>query len=370
LDPEPVQRSAPTSPQPALIIDACAGLLLDANSRGWTVWGLDSANAAPPLGLDSAMPALRRLREIGGSGGEPRTHEMLTFWTARGLVRLPCRVDWRKAHGVMTITVLEAELTRNATDAATPVRQAHNATAPATIGARVNGLYPKQAEAPPEVPLGAWLAHELRTPLSAVITYAEILKDEHFGPLANPRYQGYARDIYESARHALGVVDSMLRCQPAPSVMPPPAFACLEPAGVVEACLAVARPLAERAGLELGATYDPRLPRIVADELGLKQMLLNLLANAIKFARPGDRVTVAVACQETGRLTISVADTGPGMEAGAEPAPRPDAVGLGLGLPMTRALAAANGATLTIDSTPGQGTRAAITFAEDRIVPG
>ena len=139
--------------------------------------------------------------------------------------------------------------------------------------------------------LDAWLAHELRTPLSAVIAYAEILKNEHFGPLANPRYRSYARDIYDSARHALGVVDSMLRGDRTRSALPSLAFADVDPAGVVESCLTVARPLAERAGLALGVELGPRLPRIVADELALRQMLLNLLANAIKFARrgrPGD----------------------------------------------------------------------------------
>jgi signal transduction histidine kinase len=216
-----------------------------------------------------------------------------------------------------------------------------------------------------DVALDAWLAHELRTPLSAVIAYAEILKNEHFGPLANPRYQGYARDIYESARHALSVVDSMLRGDRARTAVPPLAFADLDPAGVVESCLTVARPLAEQAGLALGAEFAPGLPRIVADALSLRQMLLNLLANAIKFARPGDRVTVAVDYAGDGPLTISVADTGPGMDD----APKADPTGLGLGLPLTRALAAANGAALTIESAPGRGTRVTISFAKDRVVP-
>ena len=96
-------------------------------------------------------------------------------------------------------------------------------------------------------------------------------------------------------------------------------------------------------------------------------MLLNLLANAIKFARRGDRVTVAVAYDVDGPLTICVADTGPGMRRCAQrPTIRP---GLGLGLPLTRALAAANGAALAIESAPGRGTRVTIAFAKDRVVP-
>jgi len=106
-------------------------------------------------------------------------------------------------------------------------------------------------------------------------------------------------------------------------------------------------------------------------------MLLNLLANAIKFARVGDRVTIAVTRVGAG-LDICVADTGPGMAANgalapwANPSPagmlRGDGAGLGLGLPLTRALAAANGAAFSIQSAPGEGTRATIAFGQDRIV--
>ena len=117
----------------------------------------------------------------------------------------------------------------------------------------------------------------------------------------------------------------MLRGDRTRSALPSLAFADVDPAGVVESCLTVARPLAERAGLELGVELGPRLPRIVADELSLRQMLLNLLANAIKFARRGDRVTVAVAYDADGPLTISVADTGPGMTD----APKADCDGAG-----------------------------------------
>jgi len=236
---------------------------------------------------------------------------------------------------------------------------------------------PRAGAEPLPVALDAWLAHELRTPLSAVIAYAEILKDEHFGPLASARYKGYARDIYESARHGLGVVDSLLRAEPTRSLVPPLAVAELEPARVVESCLTVVRPLAERAGLVLLAEFAPDLPRVVADELSLKQMLLNLLANAIKFARVGDHVTIAVGRVGAG-LNICVADTGPGMAANgalapwANPSPtarlRGDGASLGLGLPLTRALAAANGAALSIESAPGEGTRATIAFGQDRIV--
>jgi signal transduction histidine kinase len=276
--------------------------------------------------------------------------ETLTFWTARGVASWLCQLAVDDA-GLVTIMVSLPPAKAGAAHADIVRRNGHAAALP---------------KLPPEVGRDAWLAHELRTPLSAIIAYAELLKDEHFGPLGSTRYRGYARDIHEGARHALGVVDSMLRGHP---VREPAAlsFCDLDLTGIVESCLAVVRPLAERAGLEMGMTCTPRLPRIVADERTLKQMLLNLLANAVKFARPGDRVTVTVAYDGAGPLRLSVVDTGPGMAGGkgAEPA----ATSLGLGLPLSRALAAANGASLDIASAPGQGTCVTISFAEDRVVP-
>jgi two-component system cell cycle sensor histidine kinase PleC len=320
--------------EPVFLVDADAGVLLGANPAGWTAWGLDPATAAAPLALDRAMPALQQLREIAATQTSSSRRQTLTFWTARGLLRLDCRVEPSKlpggnAHGVR-VQALE------------PV--------PPT-GARGPAAKSNGCGADLDVALDAWLAHELRTPLSAVIAYAEILSKEHFGPLANPRYRSYAGDIYDSARHALRVVDSMLRGDRTRSALPSMAFADVDPADIVESCLIVARPLAERAGLALGVELAPGLPRIVADELSL--------------ARTGDRVSVAVGYDVDGPLTICVADTGPGIAD----APKAESTGLGLGLPLTRALAAANGATLAIESAPGRGTRVTIAFAKNRLVP-
>jgi two-component system cell cycle sensor histidine kinase PleC len=347
---------------PQFTIDASSGSVVAANAAGWWAWGCEPPNPPVPVVLDAAMPALERLRELRrGEGCVGRNAETLTFWTARGLMVLRCAVEADTIEGAMfRIKALE-------------VPEMHRGAQREVVDCAQEQLG-REAQSLP-VALDAWLAHELRTPLSAIIAYAEILKDEHFGPLASARYKGYARDIFESARHALGVVDSLLRGDPTRSLVPPLAVAELEPARVVESCLTVVRPLAERAGLVLLAEFAPELPRVVADELSLKQMLLNLLANAIKFARAGDRVTIAVARVDAG-LNISVADTGPGMATNGAlapwvdpgPAERVRGAGLGLGLPLTRALAAANGAALNIESAPGEGTRATIAFGQDRVV--
>src|ERR1700704_777345 len=110
---------------PELIVDTAAGLLLGANAGGWEVWGLDPATAAPPLPFDGAMPALQRLREIaGGRGAVSSGPEALTFWTARGVVRLVCRVEVRGgAELTITVEAPDAQLVAAAAERV-PLRQA------------------------------------------------------------------------------------------------------------------------------------------------------------------------------------------------------------------------------------------------------
>src|SRR4249919_1611193 len=98
---ERVPCAGPPAAEPAFIVDTDAGTLLGANPAGWAAWGLDPATATPPLALDGAMPALRRLREIAETPGpDAAQQEALTFWTSRGLLRLTCRVEVTKAQGV------------------------------------------------------------------------------------------------------------------------------------------------------------------------------------------------------------------------------------------------------------------------------
>jgi signal transduction histidine kinase len=363
-----------------------AGTLVAANAAGWRAWGLAAGDGCGPVALDRAMPALARLQQAARSPDG----ETLTFWTARGLLQLRCRVAAiGPAPGRFLVRALGGESAVPPRPAGRP-EHSDRAVPPRASRAR-------HAVRPDEVPSPtlARLAHEVRTPLGAAIAYAELLKEEHFGPLGSARYREYARNAYDSARLALSVVDSMLardpeeRAGPGGPQLPELAFRDLDPAGVIDNCLAVVRPLAERAGLALTARCDPGTPRVIADEVSLKQMLLNLITNAIKFARRGDRVTLAAACGADGCLRIEVADTGPGMpsmpgmpalpgiDAPAPPLPMSgapedvavSAAGHGIGLPLTRALAAANGATLIVDSAPGRGTRVTIAFGKDRVVP-
>jgi two-component system cell cycle sensor histidine kinase PleC len=216
------------------------------------------------------------------------------------------------------------------------------------------------------------LAHELRTPLAAIAALAEMMRDERFGPLGDARYRGYARDIHDSAMHALDVLAALVECREAGA-----------PAGVDLGALALAsasamRPLAERAGVTLETSISIDLPPLRASPRSLRQILLNLLSNALRFTPPDGVITVTAAAGGDGTLRLAVSDTGAGMSraelarltsaangAGPGTGETPDA-GRGCGLPLVHALAAENSGRLEIESSEDRGTTVAVVFAAPR----
>ncbi|WP_072396213.1 HAMP domain-containing sensor histidine kinase [Hyphomicrobium sp. CS1GBMeth3] len=343
------------------LIDVAGGRVLAANASGATLLGLEEGSQPPAL--DAAMPALVRLRAL--SAGTEGAREHLVFWGRGGAFGCPCRVSVRRdgSRVLATVAVLdEAE----------------------TGSGREPDAAPGVAAQAPAVPraLRASLAHELKTPVSAIAAAAEIMRDERFGPLGSDRYVGYASDILDSAQHALGLIDRMLADGGATADQGDAArqlvFAEIAPDDVLRAAVSQLTPLAERAGLALSLELTPRLPHLIADATSLRQIVFNLVTNALKFTERGGRITVAAHYGGEGPLTIAVSDTGAGMTedevaqllAGGGSSDRPRAGGgLGLGVPLVRALAEANGGKLTIASTPGQGTTASVVFAADHVIP-
>lgn len=226
------------------------------------------------------------------------------------------------------------------------------------------------------------LAHELKSPLSAIAAASEIMRDERFGPLGDERYRRYARDIHDSARHAIDVIERMLGGRSDmtvdPLAVPEQAFTNVDVNTLVEALYSSMEPLARDAGVTLAVDLARGLPRIVADGTSLRQMVLNLVANSLKFSPRGSCVTIATRAEVDGPLSVSVADRGPGMSAteiarvlddasSAEIAPRRGG-GFGIGLPLVRSLAIANGADLALSNRPAGGLLAEISFPKSRQV--
>ena len=226
----------------------------------------------------------------------------------------------------------------------------------------------------------ARLAHELRTPLSAIAMLSEIMRDERLGPIADPRYRAYAADIHESAGHAMSVLAGYLDAGATrPGGGLPMDFIELDIRELTSGVVSALAPLAERSGLVLAVDCPTGLPHVIGDRRSLRQILDNLIANAVKHTPPGGAVSVTVSYAVGGPLILAVADTGDGMtaaelaraRAGAT-APEPirrRSGGTGYGLPLVRVLAAASGAALSLDSELRGGTRIAVTFPHDRLVP-
>lgn len=221
----------------------------------------------------------------------------------------------------------------------------------------------------------AKLAHELKTPLSAIAAASEIMSEGRFGTIGNERYAGYIADIHASARYALDLVERMLNHNGETSLLKAAAKTVETIAldAFVAACISTIRPLAAVKALTLEERHPSTPAFVTADPINLRQIVLNLVANAIKFTPAGGTIIVSTLLAEGRAASVLVEDTGPGMSAEAiaeamQPVPSEvpevrDGGGLGLGLPITRALASEMGATLAIDSAPGRGTRVTVTFA-------
>lgn len=351
---------------PAWLIDVDRGLVRAATASGAALLGLSAAMRAPPL--DAAMPALHRLRELWDAGAAPGpSPEPLVFWTRAGAVRCLCRVALLRAAGTRL--------------AAVSVHEERGAVRPAPRASPT-----AEASEPEAAAARARLAHELRTPLGAIAAAAEVMRDQRLGPVGSSRYLGYARDIHASATHALALIERMLadaRSSSSSSASTDAlAFSEVDTAALLESAVSQLDPLVARAGLTLALELPPRLPHLIADATSLRQIVLNLVTNALKFTTPGGRVTVAARYAGDGPLTIAVSDTGRGMSAQevtdalggrriASDGGAADAgdTGLGLGLPLVQALAAANGATIAIESAPGRGTSVSVMFRSERVVP-
>ena len=224
----------------------------------------------------------------------------------------------------------------------------------------------------------AQLAHELKTPLSAIVAAAEIMRDERFGPVGDPRYQGYASGIYDSAHHALGVINAMLP-DASPQTGGAVTFTELDLNELADQTAQSVRALLEAAGLSVGHRLEPGLPHIVADPVTVRQMLLNLVTNAMRATPAGGHIVISTAYDLAGPVHLTVTDTGDGMSdpdigraldpsRSADFKPRPSG-GFGLGFPLILQLARLNGAHVGITSTFGKGTAVQITFAADRVIP-
>ncbi|HUZ72972.1 MAG TPA: PAS-domain containing protein [Stellaceae bacterium] len=222
------------------------------------------------------------------------------------------------------------------------------------------------------------MSHELRTPLNAIIGFADILRGEVFGRLGDRRYVDYAGDIHDSGLHLLKLINDVLDVSKVEFGKIALAEETVDMASVAASCVRLMRERVATAGLTITQSLPDDLPLVQADELRLKQILLNLLSNSVKFTPPGGTITLSATADATG-LCVAIADSGIGIAAqDLKTALRPFGQidsrlarkyqGTGLGLPLANSLAELHGGRLELDSTPGVGTTATLWLPPERFV--
>jgi len=224
------------------------------------------------------------------------------------------------------------------------------------------------------------MSHELRTPLNAIIGFSEILKREMFGPLGSDSYRSYVSDIFASGNHLLRLVNDILDLSKAEAGQIDLREEAVDPRTVTHAAFKMIEPEARNARVAVECDLDAGDTLLWADERMVKQILLNLLSNAVRFTESGGRVTVRGATDAAGGFALTVEDDGIGMTEDQVPIALSKFgqidggltrrhQGTGLGLPLVRLLADLHGARLNIDSALGQGTRVTVAFPAERVRP-
>ncbi|MEY4706774.1 MAG: hypothetical protein RJB58_497 [Pseudomonadota bacterium] len=223
------------------------------------------------------------------------------------------------------------------------------------------------------------MSHELRTPLNAIMGFSEVMKDEHLGQVHNPRYLGYAADIHSSGRYLLGIINDILDLSKIEagkmSVENAEQFPLRHS---LEGSLAMVSDLGEKYGVHVIGELPPDHVQLVAVDRMIRQIMINLLGNAIKFTPIGGSVRVSGAALDCGGYAVTVQDSGIGMtEDEITQAMTPFGQvenkmtathnGTGLGLPLAKAMLELHDGTLAISSMPGRGTRIVLNFPASRI---
>jgi signal transduction histidine kinase len=224
------------------------------------------------------------------------------------------------------------------------------------------------------------VSHELRTPLNAIIGFSTMIREEQFGKLGNPKYVEYARDIHDSGKHLLDVINDILDLSKAEAGKLTVKFEALQLPKIVDKALHIVAGQAHQARIDIYTDLPPKMPQIVADRVRVVQIMLNLLSNAIKFTPEGGKIVVRVSV-EPGRngvhyFTIEVEDTGIGMSADeihkafqtfnqADAGFNRKYEGAGLGLPLTKRLVELHHGKIKIESTKGSGTKVTVRLTSD-----
>jgi len=225
----------------------------------------------------------------------------------------------------------------------------------------------------------AKVSHEIRTPLNSIIGFSEVMMDERFGPIGNERYKQYLKDIHQSGAHLVALLNDLLDLSKIEAGRLDLSFGRVSLNELTQQCVSLMQPQANQERVIIRTSLPNMLPPIMADARSVRQIVLNLLSNSIKFTGAGGQVIVSTTHTDDGEVVLRVRDTGHGMtekeiQMALEPfrqlatSSRLGSGGTGLGLPLTKALVEANRANFSIKSALNAGTLVEISFPPGRVL--
>jgi two-component system cell cycle sensor histidine kinase PleC len=225
----------------------------------------------------------------------------------------------------------------------------------------------------------AQMSHELRTPLNAILGFSEVMKSEIFGAHAVPVYKEYSADIHNSGVHLLNLINEILdlsRIEAGRYELNEEAVSLV---GIVADCHHLMKLRASNRGITIHEVFEQAMPRLWADERAIRQVVLNLLSNSIKFTPQGGEIWLKVGWTASGGQYLSVKDTGSGIPEAEIPivlasfgqgsnSIKSAEQGAGLGLPIAKNLIDLHGGTFTLKSKLRIGTEVIVTFPPERVM--
>ncbi len=223
------------------------------------------------------------------------------------------------------------------------------------------------------------MSHELRTPLNAIIGFSQIIKDQSMGPGVTKRYAEYAEDIWSSGEHLLELINNVLDISKIEAGKIELSEDTLDPAEIIQASVMAVQSQIARKRIALETHLPDKPVHVRADALRLRQILINLLANAAKFTPEGGTITVSTDVADGGPFAFVISDTGIGMSpeeitvaletfGQVENALVKKYEGLGLGLPLAKRFIERHGGRLVIDSVKGGGTTIRVELPAERVL--
>ena len=225
----------------------------------------------------------------------------------------------------------------------------------------------------------AQMSHELRTPLNAILGFSEVMKTEVFGEHTVPAYKEYSADIHNSGVHLLGLINEILDLSRIEAGRYELNEESVSLVAIVEDCHHLLKLRASNRGITIHEIFEPKMPRLWADERAIRQICLNLLSNAIKFTPQSGEIWLKVGWTASGGQYVSVKDTGAGIPEEEIPVAlasfgqgsnsiKSAEQGAGLGLPIAKSLVDLHGGTFTLKSKLRIGTEVVVTFPPERVV--